>query len=97
MDSGGLTASKTLKQLSAAKPKTRRPPRLSKKGFGQRSLRQAQNRQGGTKFPRIAGLPICSNSSFGSQLADILKYFEGLKRGPNVEIGFKDFFDMSSN
>ena len=37
--------------------------------------------QGGTKF----------------QPADILKYFEELKRGPNVEIGFKNFFEIASN
>ena len=89
MDSGGLTASKTLKQLSAAKPKNRRPHGSQKKDLGED--------QGGTKFPRVAGLPISSNSSCGSQPADILKYFEELKRGPNVEIGFKDFFDRGSN
>jgi hypothetical protein len=36
--------------------------------------------QGGTEF----------------QPADILKYFEDLKRGPNTEIGTKDFFEMAS-
>ena len=30
------------------------------------------------------------------QSADILRYFEDLKRGPNVEIGFKDFFEIAS-
>ena len=30
------------------------------------------------------------------QPADILKYFEELKRGPNTEIGTKDFFEMTS-
>ena len=52
--------------------------------------------QGGTKFPRKAGLPIRSNSSRGSQSTDILKYFEDLKRGTNAEIGFKDFFEIAS-
>ena len=28
---------------------------------------------------------------------DILKYFEELKRGPNTEIGTKDFFEMASH
>jgi hypothetical protein len=36
--------------------------------------------QGGTEF----------------QPADILKYFEDLKRVPNTEIGTKDFFEMAS-
>jgi len=36
--------------------------------------------QGGTEF----------------QSADILKYFDELKRGPNTEIGTKDFFEMVS-
>jgi hypothetical protein len=36
--------------------------------------------QGGTEF----------------QPADILKYFEELKRGSNTEIGTKDFFEMAS-
>ena len=31
------------------------------------------------------------------QPADILKYFEELKREPNAEIGFKDFFEIGSN
>ena len=31
------------------------------------------------------------------QPADIQKYFEELKRGPNTEIGTKDFFEMASN
>ena len=35
--------------------------------------------QGGTEF----------------QPADILKYFEELKRGPNTEIGTKDIFEMA--
>ena len=30
------------------------------------------------------------------QPEDILKYFEELKRGPNTEIGTKDFFEMAS-
>jgi len=30
------------------------------------------------------------------QPADILMYFEELKQEPNVEIGFKDFFEMGS-
>ena len=30
------------------------------------------------------------------QPADILKYFEELKLGPNTEIGTKDFFEMAS-
>jgi hypothetical protein len=30
------------------------------------------------------------------QPADILKYFEGLKRGPNAEIEFKNFFEIAS-
>jgi hypothetical protein len=30
------------------------------------------------------------------QPADILKYFEELKRGPNTEIETKDFFEMAS-
>jgi hypothetical protein len=37
--------------------------------------------QGGTEF----------------QSADILKYFEELKRSPNTEIGTKDFFEMAFN
>ena len=31
------------------------------------------------------------------QPADILKYFEELKLGPNKEIGAKDIFEMASN
>ena len=31
------------------------------------------------------------------QPAGILKYSEELKRGPNAEIGPKDFFEMASN
>jgi len=37
--------------------------------------------QGGTEF----------------QPADILKYFEELKRGPNTKIGTKDIFEMASS
>jgi hypothetical protein len=37
--------------------------------------------QGGTEF----------------QPAGILKYVEDLKRGPNTEIGQKDFFEIASN
>jgi len=29
------------------------------------------------------------------QPADILKYFEGLKRGPNAEVGPIDFFEIA--
>jgi hypothetical protein len=52
--------------------------------------------QGGIKFPRVAGLPIGSNPGCGSQPADILVYFEELKRGPNADVGFKNFFEMVS-
>jgi hypothetical protein len=31
------------------------------------------------------------------QPAGILKYVEDLKRGPNTEIGEKDFFEIASN
>ena len=31
-----------------------------------------------------------------NQSAGILKYVEDLKRGPNTEIGEKDFFEMAS-
>jgi len=31
------------------------------------------------------------------QPADILKYFEDLKRGPNAEVGPKDIFEIASS
>ena len=31
------------------------------------------------------------------QPADILKYFEELKRGPNTEVGTKDLLEMASH
>ena len=31
------------------------------------------------------------------QPADILKYFEDLKRGPNAEVGPKDIFEIAPN
>ena len=56
-----------------------------------------RDKQGGAEFPRVAGFPVCSYFHCGSQPAGILKYVEDLKRGPNTEIGAKDFFEIASN
>ena len=55
------------------------------------------DKQGGTKFPRKAGFPIWLIFICGSQPASPPRWIEELKRGPNVEIGLKDIFEMTSS
>ena len=44
--------------------------------------------QGGAEF-QTDGVAVTA-------IADILRYFEDVKRGPNAEVGPKDFFEMVS-
>jgi hypothetical protein len=72
---------KTILSIKITKCSIKKLEAISKKGFWVKvSRRISAGQERGTKF----------------QTAGILRYVEELKRGPNIEIETKDFFEIAS-